>query len=423
VNWISVIKKCIGINTNDINYLKEYIHEHKCTDIYLGRVLSNQLKKTLCLIKNDASKYSLGKKKKNEKDFYLSYAGTVNQFNAIKPIAEKFEHIHFLSNSTFGDIYLYKSLYFIISWFTLPILIFKYFSEKKNREAHNLSCFINDRFSFHGQFILFVIILKRMNPKAVIVANDHSPGYRLMKEACKILKMPILYIQHASVTEKFPKLDFHVSLLEGKDALNKYKLKGIEGDVHLVGMPKFDSYYQDINTNKSIKNIGLSLNILDSEESIENLLREISKADFKYQLTIRPHPRDKRHVFFERMVEQYDCKISDSRLENSFEFLKKIDLNIACESSIHLEATLMNVYPVYYKFSNEVKDNYGFIRNNLITDVIVSPKELISRINSMKNNKPNVRNRSEYYVSTVNSEYDGKSSELVKEIITNYFEN
>jgi len=421
MNWLRVLKKCISIDTNNINYLNEYIFNHKCFDGNIIFVMYNCFRKTIAYIINDIVEYSYKKNKGG--NLHLCYVGTVNQYNALETIVEKIDDAVFLCKNKNVDIYFLRSPAYLISWFFLPYLFIKYFSVKRKESKHNLACYINDRFNFYGQFLWFIICLNKMEPKSVIVANDHSTSYRLMKEACKFLKIPIIYIQHASVTEKFPKLDFDISFLEGEDALNKYKLKGIEGDICLVGMPKFDQYYQHINTNNSIYTIGISLNIRDPEEAIESLLKEISKADFTFEVIIRPHPRDKRHKFYEKMAKCYNCVISDARYKNSFDFLKTIDLNIACESSIHLEATLMNVYPVYYKFNHEVKDNYGYIKNNLVTDIVDSPSELINLINSLKNNKPNIRNRSEYYVSTVNSKYDGKSSDMVKDKISNYFKS
>jgi len=127
---------------------------------------------------------------------------------------------------------------------------------------------------------------------------------------------------------------------------------------------------------------------------------------------------DERYSFYQKMKDSYNVHLSDSIQENSFEYLKKIDVNIAGESSVHLEAVLMNVYPIYYQFSNKRFDHYGYLKNHLVTDVFDNTNELVNFLNKINNNKQNIRYRVKYYIATVDTEFDGKSTELAKNLIS-----
>src|SRR5690606_38363130 len=124
--------------------------------------------------------------------------------------------------------------------------------------------------------------------------------------------------------------------------------------IELIGMPKFDEYVRYVNTSSKVRTIGIAYNILDDLEIINDL---IDKLDINFphiKIILRSHPSDKRILSNSKII------ISDSRLENSFEFLKQVDLLIASNSSIHLEAVLMNVFSISFSLGcTEMGDYYG----------------------------------------------------------------
>jgi len=209
-------------------------------------------------------------------------------------------------------------------------------------------------------------------------------------------------------------------LLEGQDALDKYSKKRVNGEVALIGMPKFDKYFPYINMNNSIETIGICTNTLDDVSNIEKLCSILRTSFPTMKIIIRPHPRDPRKQLYQTLIENYKLDFSDSKKENSFEFLTKVDANIAGESSVHLEAALMNVYPIHYKLNNKYFDHYSYIKNGLIQNKFEAPNDLVNFILSIKRNKPNIRNRVKNYVDTVNTQYDGKSTQKAVEIINKF---
>jgi hypothetical protein len=252
------------------------------------------------------------------------------------------------------------------------------------------------------------------------MSNDHLVWHRTLRMAAQKNSIPVVYIQHASVTEKFPKLEFDLSLLEGRDALDKYSKKGVNGEVALIGMPKFDKYYSKINHSKSVKSIGFCTNIHDDESFIEKLCFEMKSAFSEKIIILRPHPGDQRFSFYQNLIDKFKIEFSDWKTENPFEFLQKVDVNVAGESSVHLEAALMNVIPIHYKMNNKFFDHYSYIKNGLIQNKFEESNDLVNFILSIRKNKPNIRDRAKNYVDTVNTQYDGKSTQKAVEIINKF---
>ncbi len=260
-------------------------------------------------------------------------------------------------------------------------------------------------------------ILKQGNPRCLIFANDHNIKMRGLLLAAKELKIPTVYVQHASVSESFPPLDFDLAILEGEDSKSKYLSIGdSNAKIELAGMSKFDSYLDDIKSTKRISNVGICTNLLSDLELTAELISNLQARFPELKIAYRAHPRDDR-----RLKEVDGILISNSREQTIFDFLKNLDLLIAGETSTHLEAALLNIPSVQFaKLSTEnFVDYYGYIKNNLITQV-KTQEELNNWIVNQSDVIDNPRTRTNYYNATVGTEWDGKSKELTLNLINAY---
>lgn len=274
-----------------------------------------------------------------------------------------------------------------------------------------------------GFYEVYLYKLKKCRPKAVVFANDHNADARAMLLAAKTLGIKTIYIQHASVSPMFPPLAFDLSLLEGQDALDKYKLCGpIQGQVELIGMPKADNYVPLRNNSQAIQTIGIGCNIMDDLAEVEKLIRRLTRALPQLNIILRPHPRDQRN-FASLVGKGSQVTLSNSRSVATFDYLREIDVQISGNSGIHLEAVLLNVWSIFYDFNpkQKLEDYYGFIRHGLV-DTANSHEELTQLVIENLNFKPSVVERAKYYNATVGTEYDGRSSELALNIIKTYLE-
>jgi len=268
-------------------------------------------------------------------------------------------------------------------------------------------------FAATGYYELSLDYLKKHQPQAIIFANDHNTDPRALLLAAKELFIPTIYIQHASVSTSFPPLSFALNLLEGQDALDKYRQCGpISGAVKLIGMPKADQFIRNKNTRTVIQHIGICVNIIDDLNAVREMLLLLTEQEPTFHISVRPHPSDKRDYGF---ISKLDAKIefSNSKIEPAFDFLRKQDAIIAADSSIHLEAVMLNILSIYYRFNagKFVYDYYGYVQHNLV-QVADTPEQLISLLNKFKNNRPPVYQRANYYNAVMGTENEGKSHTL-----------
>ena len=268
-------------------------------------------------------------------------------------------------------------------------------------------------FTATGYYELSLRHLRRYRPRAILFANDHNTDPRALLLAAKALHIPTAYIQHASVSTSFPPLSFDLNLLEGQDALDKYRQCGpITGEVRLIGMPKADAFLAHKNLGSTIRHIGICTNTMDELEAIRVLLVVLRDNFPDWLISLRPHPGDRRDFGFIEAVKG-PVQLSDSKTESAFAFLKKQDALIAADSSIHLEATMLNILSIYYRFgkSNFKYDYYGYVEHNLIEAARDLPA-LLHVLNLYAQNRPRVYQKASYYNAVIGTAYEGKSHEL-----------
>ncbi|HEU5292716.1 MAG TPA: hypothetical protein VFU05_18835 [Cyclobacteriaceae bacterium] len=310
----------------------------------------------------------------------------------------------------------------LISFFLLPwylLFYFKLSTDKKEKVSYSR----NDLLMTFGYFYYFRYLLKRSRPTGLVIAHDHGIDTRILVYWCNVYNIPSFYVQHASVTENFPKLDMTFALLEGEDAKQKYLLAGSDSSkIHLIGMIKFDPYFGNINKSIKINTIGYAISLEDPKKLIEDL--NLLKTKFPdFRIVLRPHPwfytymqREKLSFLLGSLELNDKFLISDPRKQSAFEFLSQIDFLISGDSSIHLEATLLNVLPVYYDNTGKSNDSYGYARNGLVFHTI-DFQEVIKFIAQYKDERIFVRDKAKPYVATLNSLNDGRSALLAVEII------
>ena len=133
--------------------------------------------------------------------------------------------------------------------------------------------------------------------------------------------------------------------------------------------------------------------------------------------TLRPHPGDKRDFSF---VKEFDSNVrfSDGKKEPAFDFLKQQDALIAADSSIHLEATMLNIISFYYRFNTSafIPDYYGYVKQGLV-EKAADTNQLIKLLRQYQNHRPLVFELARYYNAVLGTEYEGRSHELALKYI------
>lgn len=270
----------------------------------------------------------------------------------------------------------------------------------------------------YGLYVAARDWLERLRPRALVAGNHLNVVHRTICKAARDERVPTIYLQHATMPDHVPRLDFTYALLEGRDVLEKYSTAGRSDTiVYLVGMPKFDAYASYPQNQRPVKTVGVCTNNLDSIGRVEELCASLRSELPSLRLILRPHPADSRRLAeWRRISTAHSIELSDWSSEHPFDFLRKVEIMIAGDSNMHLEAALMNVLPIYYDFSGASEDWYGFRRNDLV-DFARDLSDVVSLIRREEVRRTPVRSRAKRYCVTVDTAHDGKSAGLAASLI------
>lgn len=298
-----------------------------------------------------------------------------------------------------------------------PLFLFRYLRKNKHNNAMK---YWDYSIRAVGLFEEAYRWIRRYKPSFIIMSNDHCVEQRSMLNAAIALDVPCIYIQHASVSEYFPPLRFSLSILEGEDSLRKYEKAGIvKGKVELIGMARFAPY---ANCRKPArvsppKSIAVCFNVYDSLLDLKRVADEIATS-FAAEIVLRPHPGDTRDL---TLLKTYD--LSDSKVQDTFKFLSGIDCVIAGDSSIHLEATMLNIPSIYFQFTQrQNRDYYGFIKNRLIPDTRTL-SELIELLSDPDYLSQNHFERAKFYNSAIGEDYEANVDQKIKLALESFMIN
>lgn len=356
------------------------------------------------------------KKESLETNDILVVVPTINNQKSVRTILEHLpKETCSVWGSDWGDKMPWPKIE-ALSLYYLPLFIKLYISSSKEDKK-----LIRDFFyEFITTCAIYKIIekalIKNNQVKMIVMANDHILLTRCLVELAEKHNIKSLYVQHASVTDKFPPLRFAYSFLDGLESFEKYKLVGnIRGHVFLSGSPRFDAFH-NYKVGEKKYQIGIALNELDDEDLALNLCLYL-KEHYSANIIVRPHPGMliPGNLLFhkEKFVEQ-GFAISDPRKDLSYVFLGNIKVMVANESGIHLDAALMGVPSLLYNFAkNDVLDWYSYIKKGLIKmcDTFEEVKRMLD--SGYQLSEDVVR----YYAASFKTDMDGKVGEMIAEFI------
>ena len=348
----------------------------------------------------------------------LILEGTLNQKKSLLPVYKNLDTSIYtlVGPGGFGkylpwqEINAYSCIYFLT-------FLFNYWLSTKD-EKRIVRSYFDDFFFTIGTIVMAEKLIKRKRTKLVIMANDHSMVFRAFKEATDRCHVPTIYLQHASITYRFPSLQFSYSFLDGMDSYIKYSSKGnMDGEVFLSGSPRFD-VISDYKSNKlSNYTLGIALNEFDDEIIVKNVCLFLIKKGYKY-IIVRPHPSMEIDI---KWYLNHGIKLSDSKKELSFAFLSNISLMISGESGIHLDAALMNVKSICYAFNNDesLKDWYSFQEQGLYP-YVETFDSLLHEIERIKANGGSCESDALYYNASHGLPINGHIGDTLADFIVSY---
>lgn len=275
--------------------------------------------------------------------------------------------------------------------------------------------YFDEFFNTIGYIVTLRRLFKYNHVKMVVMANDHCSYTRALIYVAKELSIKTMYVQHCSVTERFPSLPFTYSMLDGEESLDKYLSIGpSEGSIYVLGNPRFDIISKYQKKKEVLDKIGIASNALDNELMIRKLCVRLQDEGFK-DITIRPHPGVPFDAswYLDRGIEY-----SDSNKENPFAFLSRMGCVIAGECGIHFDAAMMGVKSICYNMAGQetkLIDWYSYIKNGLIP-YVANFDELMAWLKNLRLNNNN-QSEIQWYNAAYGTQFEGHIGEMLADFI------
>lgn len=277
----------------------------------------------------------------------------------------------------------------------------------------------------HIYLVFFEKALAATNPRLILISNDHNAPQRCLLSLARVKGIKTAYMQHASVSRIFPALIFDYSLLDGQVAKDTYM------DCELnkpASAPMPDQRHIFLTGQKkpvrrvpgmSHSTVGLAINTLDSVQDVMKVVTVVAEAG--YVLRLRWHP-----AMNMARVDQirHACSpiqsvgLSDPLVETVGDFLTQVGVLVAANSSIHLEAAVASVMPIYFEISPaSTWDYYGYVRNGVSAEA-KSTEELPELIGNVLSGYRKLNSAVvQAYSATFDTEWEGREGELAAGII------
>jgi len=219
------------------------------------------------------------------------------------------------------------------------------------RHLQYTGAYLNTRCSYLGKEPLL--------PQVAVVANDHAPlqvGFAMAMEA---LRVPVIYVQHAEVSDVFPPLDFTASILRNQVSLERYRKVGaVKGEIFIVSRNPDASSFQKIPgklIDRAIVGIYPTSHCVPAEIrcAIDHLRRNPAVADY----FVKPHPNNAT-IFTEEDMKYFRIRSTIPGEDH---------VALVGNSSVVVDL-LGRGHPVYQLFDLDRinPDYYGFVKLGLV---------------------------------------------------------
>lgn len=302
---------------------------------------------------------------------------------------------------------------------------FRLYKTLKAKHPISISWHFSKFCSVYSYLTYFQRVLSQVKPEFVITSNDHNVPNRCLLAVAHHLGIKTVYLQHASVSPLFPALRVNYAFLDGQCALDIYRqCEPNQPDTYRdVPIPEviFSGQKKHLKRPENRQNmtIGVALNALDDPGVGIDFINSLAREGLHVRLRWHPGQANRDTIQYRSELSTSErVSLSDPQKESISDFMGNIGWLIAGNSSIHLEAALAGVMPIYYELTRpDYSDYYGYVRNGL-TQKTASVQELLQIIEKTKeNHTPNVE-AVRYYSDTYLTEWDGREGELVAECLS-----
>jgi len=316
----------------------------------------------------------------------LLSANTINQREALRPLIEHFQdRLEIITERTElflefeGAIILHsmptKEQVEALALNSSSSLLAGFFTLRGFIRNAFLRRFYNIFKPFGQYHFLHKAFEKSPRPKLYIASNDHSGLSQVGFLVANELRISTLYLQHASVSEKFPPLSVTYALLEGQDAAEKYAAAGhSHTQVTLVGTMKYDNYLNKALSEPIPNQVGVAIGpAFVDYDAVYSLCRSLDHQNMQFTVRFHPGVADQiKNPFLDQKWEQ-----SNPNYESALDFIMRCGTIISGDSNILLETIALNRRPIYFASTGESIDYYGFCKNGIVEPARLTSNEVL----------------------------------------------
>ena len=368
---------------------------------------------------------------------FFVFAGTANQIGSldhtIDSLKQRGESVLAIGNKAFIDdsdrsaCYVPFSLDIIDVLRSITLLVtrgFGLYKTLKAKHAVSVDWHFASFCSVYNYLVYFHRVLRQVKPEFVITANDHNVPNRCLLAVAHQLGIKTVYLQHASVSPIFPALRVDYAFLDGQCALDTYRQcePNQPATARTVPVPQVilsgQKKHLKRSENRNTQVVGIALNTLDDVRASIEFINALAHEGLQVRLRWHPGQAVKDTKQFREAFAANQCvSLSDPRQEPISSFMEGIGWLIAGNSSIHLEAALAGVMPIYHELTPpDHPDYYGYVKNGL-TQPADSVADVLALVkNTQDNHTPNAE-AVRYYSATYLTEWESRDGELVAECL------
>lgn len=342
---------------------------------------------------------------------------TNNQYLSMKPVVEHLDDAAFIQIGSDPSLSFSSFRCRTISLFFFFYALRDFFRADPYQKRAMQYCF-EQYWNAYGYYTLCRLYLRRNKPFAVMVSNDHVLVVRTLVLAAHDAGIPTVFMQHAAISKTLPPLIFDYAFLEGRNSLAQCLENGkTDTEIYISGIPKMDCSLKKMRNRSGVHVMGVAVSVFDDLCVAKELCEDLCARYPEARVVFRPHPALINKIQeFSGFFEKSEIELSDPLSEPVHDYLSRLDVLIAGESNIHLEATLFNTLSIYFSMGGVRRDHYGFLKNEMI-DGCETIGQVMDQIDEAFTAYPSVRSLAKGYCGTVGAEYDGHSAELVAHTI------
>ncbi|HVY68395.1 MAG TPA: hypothetical protein VHH73_00605 [Verrucomicrobiae bacterium] len=353
----------------------------------------------------------------------LFYASSLNQVKSVYPLLQRMNGIHGIGHFIGDAERIPVALSYYLGVLFSPFVFARYLRANSYQKDSFGYC-IDTYLLFPGYFVAAYCWLKLKKPRALVLTNDHSMRPRALRLIANAQGVPVFYLQHATVMERFPALEFDYAFLDGRAALLAYDEAGpSKTRVFLIGISMADKYVEKVNPRPTVVTVGVCVGSMEPVERVRELCGAMVKRFPGMKIVLRPHPAEAhgRLMAWRKLVSDFGFEMSNASEEVSFDYLLRCDVVIASDSGILLESALVNTTPLYYDFPELKLDFYGFQRFGLAR-YHSRVESICDEIGDLVRFRPDCRHLAGPYCASLGTRYHGRSSEVASMILAQFVE-